>query len=667
MADRNFNVSVILGVVDKASAGIQKFNKSIQDNAEMLRTAGLTMTAFGGSIVASLGLAVRAAGQQESQLKKLEQAVNLSGNSWEKSKTKIDAFIDSTQALTKFGDSDLIPSLQKMLVYTKDVDKAMSSVKIAADMASSGMFDLDGATRLVGMAMSGNVEMLGRYIPELKNTNNELLKTMTTSEKADYALGLLKQKFGGMAQAELQTFPALVKQLGNYFGDLTEDIGDKLLPTMKEFTSSALNIIKGLRNWIAEHPILSSVIITVVGTLGSLLVALGGIIAILPTITAGIVALWTVIAAHPIAATIVAITALGAGLFKLADGYIEAQQASYKSGKALQDKIKLLQEERNENTKTLSQAGLLAEERTRLEQRQLLIVKGIKYAELELEKLKNQQILIDNQNRIAEMDALRKQDLETAKRDYENYLAERLELSQFYGEQLIAYENEMMLTISGGFQMAMYEMSNAQTNFYNTFSGMIQSIVSSTSSAFVGLFTNLGQGWSVFSTFVAKIWEGIKAAIIKAIADIIAAETVGYATRKLMSLLFKKTEVANNAAIAASRAAAASAWTLWGAIAIGAAIGAAVIAMAGGFAEGGIVGGNSMVGDNVLARVNSGEMILNRGQQANLFDMINSGGGSGGINIYVSGNQILNDRAAEDLADKIGDVILQRVSNERRI
>lgn len=47
-----------------------------------------------------------------------------------------------------------------------------------------------------------------------------------------------------------------------------------------------------------------------------------------------------------------------------------------------------------------------------------------------------------------------------------------------------------------------------------------------------------------------------------------------------------------------------------------------------GFADGGIVGGTSFAGDRVAARVNSGEMILNRQQQANLFDIANGGGGS---------------------------------------
>ena len=42
------------------------------------------------------------------------------------------------------------------------------------------------------------------------------------------------------------------------------------------------------------------------------------------------------------------------------------------------------------------------------------------------------------------------------------------------------------------------------------------------------------------------------------------------------------------------------------------------------FATGGIVGGSSMIGDNVLVGVNSGEMILNRRQQANLFNLLDA-------------------------------------------
>lgn len=59
----------------------------------------------------------------------------------------------------------------------------------------------------------------------------------------------------------------------------------------------------------------------------------------------------------------------------------------------------------------------------------------------------------------------------------------------------------------------------------------------------------------------------------------------------------------------------------------GAAVASVIAAMASipKFATGGIVPGASFTGDKVPALLNSGEMILNAGQQSNLFNMLNSG------------------------------------------
>lgn len=57
------------------------------------------------------------------------------------------------------------------------------------------------------------------------------------------------------------------------------------------------------------------------------------------------------------------------------------------------------------------------------------------------------------------------------------------------------------------------------------------------------------------------------------------------------------------------------------------------------FAEGGIVGGSSYSGDRILARVNSGEMILNDKQQKHLFELLDSDAmpQKGGTNVTVQG------------------------------
>jgi len=82
--------------------------------------------------------------------------------------------------------------------------------------------------------------------------------------------------------------------------------------------------------------------------------------------------------------------------------------------------------------------------------------------------------------------------------------------------------------------------------------------------------------------------------------------------------------------------------------AIGLAAAASVIALlasAPKFAKGGIVPGSSFSGDKITAQVNSGEMILNRRQQAKLFDMLDSNSsvvnGSGGrVEFVIKGQEL---------------------------
>lgn len=61
----------------------------------------------------------------------------------------------------------------------------------------------------------------------------------------------------------------------------------------------------------------------------------------------------------------------------------------------------------------------------------------------------------------------------------------------------------------------------------------------------------------------------------------------------------------------------------------------AAIASVPKFAQGGIVAGNSFVGDKNLVGINSGEMILNKGQQSRLFNLLD---GKQSLNSGVNGN-----------------------------
>lgn len=79
------------------------------------------------------------------------------------------------------------------------------------------------------------------------------------------------------------------------------------------------------------------------------------------------------------------------------------------------------------------------------------------------------------------------------------------------------------------------------------------------------------------------------------------------------------------------------------AIASGTAVMISTIDQIKGFSQGGIFSGNSVVGDNNIARVNSGEMILTKTQQGNLFRLLDNNTAGGNVSagtVRVKGSDL---------------------------
>ena len=110
----------------------------------------------------------------------------------------------------------------------------------------------------------------------------------------------------------------------------------------------------------------------------------------------------------------------------------------------------------------------------------------------------------------------------------------------------------------------------------------------------------------------------------------------------------KNAEATANAKAAATGAASSVASIpILGPIMAIAAVGSIIAAFASipKFASGGIIGGSSFIGDNLIARVNSGEMILNGTQQRNLFNLLdgkgNVAGSSGEVVFKIAGKDLV--------------------------
>lgn len=150
---------------------------------------------------------------------------------------------------------------------------------------------------------------------------------------------------------------------------------------------------------------------------------------------------------------------------------------------------------------------------------------------------------------------------------------------------------------------------------------------------------NGADAWTVFmgvvdtATTILQTVGSVMTAV-NTITELLGATTAATAA---IDTAATSQEVANSGAkVAANSAEAISSATKEGskmpfplniaAIAAGIAAVVAGIAMIGSFADGGVIGGNSFHGDNMFARVNAGEMILNNKQQGNLFRLLDGDG-----------------------------------------
>lgn len=137
--------------------------------------------------------------------------------------------------------------------------------------------------------------------------------------------------------------------------------------------------------------------------------------------------------------------------------------------------------------------------------------------------------------------------------------------------------------------------------------------------------SSVGSGFSTLGNIFKQTGDDATAAAMNVIG--ITAQATAEIIPNIIKLIGAKQgeAMANAAASASSLKFPANIVAIASSIATVVATFANIMSAVGAFADGGIVGGGNLHGDKVLARLNGGEMVLNRTQQAKLFRTIESG------------------------------------------
>jgi hypothetical protein len=218
--NKNFN-GVKKSALDAGSSIANAFKSSFTDLAKGVAVGNLVASAIqnaASAIKSFVGGSIDAAQKQEDAINKLSQALRSSGEFTKGAVKDFEAYASQIQKVSKFGDEVVLSQLAIAKSFEATNDQAKNLIQAAINLEGTFGGSLEERVQQLGQTLTGTAGRLGRIIPEFQNLTKEQLRSGD-------ALDIINQKFAGAGQAQLDTYSGRVKSLSNALGDLQEEIG----------------------------------------------------------------------------------------------------------------------------------------------------------------------------------------------------------------------------------------------------------------------------------------------------------------------------------------------------------------------------------------------------------------------------------------------------------
>lgn len=260
--------------------------------------------------------------------------------------------------------------LSSMVKPTEGMGIAMSKlgkeIGLGADASAKAIVDelgfkdaLEGLQRQTDGTMVGlgklfeSKEALVGLLPLLSSQTEVYDKKL---EAMNDSVGILDEAFKEVSEG-INESGFNMEKLKQTVTVLGQRLGDKLAPTIGKIALTIAKVVRAISDWTEKHPVLTSVILKVVGALSALMLILGPILMILPGIIAGVGAMSAgfLAIAGPVTIAVAALVAVVAVITSV-----------IKAGKKMRAEISKLGETEEEMAKNLDKvaeaAGLTAKE-----------------------------------------------------------------------------------------------------------------------------------------------------------------------------------------------------------------------------------------------------------------------------------------------------------------
>lgn len=608
------------------------------------------------------------ASQGEVAVNKLNVALQQSGQYSANTSADLQAFADQLQNTTIYGDEAALASSSLLLSLTNlSTDGVKNATQASADLAATLNIDLQSATEMIAKAVNGNTTAFKKMGIEIQSGN-------TDSERLTNTLAALSSQQGAAA-AQTNTYQGAMAKLENAQGDLLKAIGQMITqnPLVVAGIKLTIDAFSNLTTWITDNKQLfsdlgttilytSGIIAAGAIAVGIYAVASAGASAALGFLAVSATAAWAAVTG-PVGLAVIAIVAVGAAVYGLIKYWDQVTEAIYNTvaatleyaakaasvisdsaaaklnteAQAWRDKANAIGVARQaaideaEAVKQAEADKAAAQDlanASALRKKEIEELRKVNAEKLAMEQSQSQQILLIEQDRLLQLEALELQHQTTLQTTRGEFGVVQLEAQlALQEEQLLARQEYETAVLEASIKTAQDKAKLEEDDVARK-----KKLDEVNNKAVIDRLKLQSKQELDVKKQQNKAEEELEAnRIASRDSTLNTIATLQNSNNKVLATIGKAAAIASIAIdtpVAISKALASAPPPFNFALAgiVGVAMAAQAAQIAGlNFADGGIVPGTSYVGDKVAANVNSGEMVLNKGQQAKLFQIANRG------------------------------------------
>ena len=296
--------------IDKAVKEFQQLEGAGAKAGFALKKAMVPALAVLGGLATGLGLATKAAVEDQKAQDLLAQQLRTSAGATDDVIKQNEAFISSLSMAKAVADDELRPALSNLVRSTGSVEAAQDLMSTALDISAATGKDLETVTLALGKAANGQTAALTKLDPSLKGVID------SESTLADIT-DALSASFGGAADVAAQSYEGRMKSMKIAMDETKESIGAALLPVLEKL----LEILAPLAAWAQQNTTAFLIIAGVIGGFAAAIVvaniAMKAYTIATQAVTAATALFNFVLNANPIALIIIGIVAFIAAMVLL--------------------------------------------------------------------------------------------------------------------------------------------------------------------------------------------------------------------------------------------------------------------------------------------------------------------------------------------------------------